>query len=121
MSLWRWLLQIVLIVMVGFFGYHYFTRPELHQCVSIPLSSLNGRTQIELDQEKVDLFMERFTQQMRGVASQSGALLNNLSSLETSAEADGDWREQLLDQGQYLYCRAVVEKVEQADKSWQKW
>ena len=112
MGFCRWLLQIVLILMVGFFGYHYFTRPELHQCVSIPLSTLDGRTQIELDQDKVDVFMERFTQEMRGVASQSGALLNNLSSLETPAETDGNLSEQLLDRGQYLYCRAVVEKVE---------
>ena len=117
MGLCRWLLQIVLIVMVVFFGYHYFTRPELHQCVSLPLSTLNGQTQLDLDQKKVDLFMERFTQEMRGVASHSGALLNNLSSLETSAEANSDWREQLLDQGQYLYCRAVVEKVEKTSQT----
>ncbi len=117
MNFWRWLLQIVLLVLVGFFGFHYFTRPELHSCVSIPLSSLQGKTTVDLNQEKVDLFMSRFTDQMRTVASRSGSLMDDLSRLETSEEADADLSSQLLDRGQYLYCKAVIDKVEKTENT----
>lgn len=112
MSIWRWLLQITLLVTVCFFGYHYFTRPELHSCVSIPLSTLDGKTKVDLDQEKVDRFMDRFTRELSNVASRGGQLMDDLSQIETPAEADGDVQQQLLDKGQYLYCKAVVDKVE---------
>jgi len=109
----RWVLQVILVCLVGFFGFHYFTRPELHSCVSIPVSSLSGHTEkLDLDQDKVDEFMSRLTDQVTQVASRGGQLVDNLSSIETPAEAQGDIRSQLLDKGQYLYCKAVVEKVE---------
>jgi len=117
LSLWRWLLQIFLLATVAFFGFHYFTRPELHSCVSIPLASLQGKTTVNLDQQKVDIFMDRFTHEMRDVASRSGTLMEHLSSVETPAEAEGDLRTQLLDRGQYLYCKAVIDKVEQSENT----
>ncbi len=112
MGFCRWVLQVVLVVLVLFFGYHYFARPELHSCVSIPLSTLQGRTKINLDQEKVDRFMDQVADQMKGVASNSARLLDKFASGETQLDSQDLVDEDLLDAGQYLYCKAVVRKVE---------
>ena len=61
MKVLQFLLQIVLLTTVIFFGWHYFTREELHSCVSLPLASLNGKTEkIDLDQAKIDAFVAKF-------------------------------------------------------------
>ena len=112
MGFCRWVLQVVLVILVAFFGYHYFARPELHSCVSIPLATLQGRTKIDLDQEKVDRFMDQVSHQMQGVASNGARLLDTLASGEAQTDMQDLADSDLLDAGQYLYCKAVVRKVE---------
>jgi hypothetical protein len=111
MKIFRLFLQLFLIIAVVFFGYHYFTRPELHSCVTIPLKSALGYAgKTDLDEAKLNEFLKRLGEQASQVASQGSKLTQNLKAVETSSEAT--MKDSLLDQGQYLYCKAVVDKVE---------
>jgi hypothetical protein len=107
----RLLVQVLLVGAVGFFGYHYFTREELRGCISTPLASLAGKTgRVELDEQKVDQFVEKLGEGLSAVASKGAGLAEKLKAVEQEEGSEG-----VLDKGQYLYCKAVVEKVEESN------
>ena len=111
MRLFRSVLQLVLVVLVVFFGYHYFTRPELQQCVAAPLASLSGKSvTYQVDEAQVAQFLTDLSAQLGQVTQRGGDLLEALTAVETSGEASV--QNQLLEKGQYLYCRGVVEQFE---------
>lgn len=116
MRILRFLLQIVLLVLVGFFGWHYFTREELHSCVSLPLASLSGKTEaVNLDQDKINEFMANFGSGLTTVAQRSGNLWQSLQATAAATpeeKADQNLADQLLDKGKYLYCKTIVDQVE---------
>lgn len=125
MKLIRWLLQLILIAAVIFFGYHYFTREELHGCISVPLESLSGKTTaITLSQAEINQFMTNLSQGVGQAVNKGDEIWNELGAgkiLEATissheATASG-WSQQLLDKGKYLYCKAVVSQVEKAAES----
>ena len=112
MYLVRTLVQWFFIIAFCFFAWHFFTKPELHQCISLPVASLSGVTpKVNLDQAKVDHFLDELSQQLAQAGSKSNELLSHLSSIEATA-SDKPAGDELLDRGQYLYCKAVVDKVE---------
>lgn len=112
----RWLLQVILLVTVCFFGYHYLTREELRSCVSVPLTSLNGKSEkIKVNEEQVEVFMANFGDGLKGVVTQGENLWQNLGAANTEASQGAekqDLADQLIDKGQYLYCKTVVDRVE---------
>ena len=114
----RWILQIVLVILVGFFGYNYFTREELRECVTTPLASLNGHSdKIKIDEKKVALFMDNFGNVLSGVVEKGESLWGKLQEASSGAEASTSaaqkkLADQLVDKGKYLYCKSVVERVE---------
>jgi hypothetical protein len=111
MKIFRLILQLLLIIAVIFFGYHYFTQPELRPCLTIPLKTAFGYAKkTELDENKVNEFLDRLGEQASQVASQGGKLAQNLRAVEASPGAKT--KDSLLDTGQYLYCKAVVEQME---------
>jgi hypothetical protein len=62
-----------------------------------------------VDQEKVDTFMTEMARGLGQVASRGGELAQLWQGVDVGvATREGD----LLDKGQYLYCKAVVNKVE---------
>lgn len=115
----RWILQIVLVILVGFFGYNYFTREELRECVTTPLASLNGKSdKIKIDEKKVALFMDNFGNVLGGVVEKGESLWGKLQEASNGAEASTSaaqkkLADQLVDKGKYLYCKSVVERVEE--------
>lgn len=110
MKIFRLLFQLLLIILVVYFGYFYFTHDSMKACVSEPLASLIGKTsQGELDSTKVNEFLAKLGTSMSEVAQRGSSLSSNLSAVETDSEATTN---SLLDKGQYLYCKAVVDKVE---------
>lgn len=114
----RWILQIILVVLVGFFGYNYLTHEELRECVTTPLASLSGKSdKIDIDEEKVALFMDNFGNALGGVVEKGENLWEKLQEASSGAEASTSAEEkkladQLVDKGKYLYCKSVVERVE---------
>jgi hypothetical protein len=109
-KLFALLFQLLLIALVGFFGYQYFSHPELRACVTTPLTTLIGKTaHTEIDEAKVNQFLESLGANLTSVASKSARLTNSLKAVSAH---DASSQSQLLDQGQYLYCKAVVDKVE---------
>lgn len=114
----RWILQVVLVILVGFFGYNYFTREELRECVTTPLASLNGKSdKIQINEEEMKLFMENFGTTLSGVAEKGENLWEKLQEASAGAEASTSAEEkkladQLVDKGKYLYCKSVVDRVE---------
>ncbi len=121
MQIVRWLIQIVLLITVVFFGYHYLTKSELQQCVTVPLASLNGKTEkINVDEEKVAAFMGKFGAGLEGIMENGEGLWEKFQTMNASesAKATDDGKEkslkdELIDKGKYLYCKSVVEKVEE--------
>lgn len=115
----RWILQIVLVILVGFFGYNYFTREELRECVTTPLTSLNGKSdKIKIDEKKVALFMDNFGNVLGGVVEKGENLWEKLQEASSGADASTSaaqkkLADQLVDKGKYLYCKSVVERVEE--------
>jgi hypothetical protein len=112
MKLTRLLLQILLLALVIFFGYHYFTRPELYACLSVPLANLSRQTKdVPLEREKIENFILQFTHELSAVASRSSQFLTDLQS--APATASGQLSDQLLNKGEYLYCKSIIDKIEQ--------
>ncbi len=120
----RWVFQVVLVILVLFFGYHYFTREELRGCVTIPVASLNGVSeQVHLDQAAVDQFVENFGDGLSLVVENGENLWHKVS--ESWSEAGGvvggeasdaaSLAEEMVDRGHYLYCRTVVDRVESGE------
>lgn len=112
-----WLIRILLVVAVCFFGYHYLTREELHSCVTTPLMSLNGKTdKIQVDEATVEKFMANFGAGLSGVVEKGGDLWENIKEASAGAEASGSGKaklaDELIDKGKYLYCKSVVDRVE---------
>jgi hypothetical protein len=88
-------------------------RSELRGCVSGPIANVTGKGQeegVKLDQEKVEEFLEKLGVGIADVVSKSGQLASNLQVATSASESS--LQEQLIDKGQYLYCKAVVDKVE---------
>ncbi len=112
----RWLLQLFLLALVCFFGYHYYTRPELHACLSAAIATLQGKKfTTGLDEAKVNHFLDELRGQLDGVANKGNQLWQHLSSVESTAS--GNPRDEFIDGAQYLYCRAVIDKVERRSTS----
>ncbi len=114
MKLIRWLLQVILVVLVVFFGYHYLTKEELRSCISVPIATLDGKQAVvQVDQKKVDEFLNKLSMSVDDLSIQSEKMLENLKAVETTQT--GKLSDQLIDKGQYLYCKTVVTKVEQTN------
>lgn len=114
MNLFRWILQIFLISVVVFFGYHYFSREELRSCVSVPMASLSGKTQeLNFDQSKVNNFVAELNNSFNQLANQGHKVLGAFQTIEATNQAD--LSNEIFDKGQYLYCKNVVDKVEKGE------
>lgn len=114
----RWIIQVVLVVLVGFFGYNYFIHEELRECVTTPLASLNGKSdKIQINEKEVALFMDNFGTALGGVVEKGENLWGKLQEASSEAEASKSAEQkkladQLVDKGKYLYCKSVVDRVE---------
>lgn len=105
--------HLILIAMVAYFGYYYFTHQTAGVCVVAPMADLIGKAKKnQPDKQQVDNFLTTMGDQANEAAKRGMALSDYLSST-SSAETinnSGD----LFDIGQYYYCKMVVTKAESA-------
>ncbi len=116
LKIFRFILQIVLLALVLFFGYHFFTKKELRSCVSLPLASLSGKSmQFNVDEQQVENFMDNFGSGLKNVTQRGENLWQNLGAVNEEASRAGenkDLAEKIVDKSKYLYCKTVVDRVE---------
>jgi hypothetical protein len=114
----RFAVQIVLVAAVVFFGYHYFTREELRNCVVQPLDDLSEwqrENNLTFSGAEVRDILEGIATNVGYVARESGQWAGTVFRRADEATGGGNLSDRIIGQAQYLYCRDVVEQFGRQD------
>jgi hypothetical protein len=117
-GLMRFLFQVALVGAVIFFGYHYFTKPNLRSCVEQPISDLSNwqkENGLTFNGQEVKDILLGIKANVTTVASKSGEFLQNTGELVKKEEGSANDKVStaIVTEAQYQYCKSVVEKYEE--------
>lgn len=114
----RFIFQVILVVAVVFFGYHYFTHQELRGCVSQPLEDLSKwqkKNNLTFNGAEVKDILSGIAVNVGKVASDSSEWAGKVLQRADEASGSENLSNKIVTQAQYLYCRDVVEKYQSQD------
>jgi hypothetical protein len=103
----RFIFQLCLVALVIFFGFHYFTNPQLQNCVAQPIEDLSEwqrENDLTFNGQEVRDILNGIHQNIVTVATRSGEFI------QRTEESDFDFSQGIITEAQFLYCQSVVER-----------